>query len=95
MDNFIMLSKFFSKLDISQIILILTLAINMFLGPILVKKKYLHRVGLKIDERIENRNEWILFPKQYNLTEKTLIILIYISSFLLLIITVNIKKLFG
>jgi hypothetical protein len=90
MENFSMLFNFLLRLNYSQIILLLLAMLIMFLGPIIVKKKYLHRLGLEKDERIENRNEWILFPKQYNFTEKSLIILIYASSLLFIIISVNI-----
>lgn len=90
MENFSMLFNFLSRLNSSQGILLLLIALIMFLGPVLVKRKYLHRVGLEKDERIENRNEWILFPKQYNFTEKALIILIYASSFFFIIVSANI-----
>jgi hypothetical protein len=90
MDNFSMLLKFLEKLNLLQIILILIASLIIFLGPALVKKKYLYRVGLERDEDIENRNEWILFPRQYNFAEKSLMILIYMSSFFLIVLLVNI-----
>jgi hypothetical protein len=72
MENFSMLFNFLSRLNYFQIILLLLAMLIMFLGPVFVKKKYLYRLGLEKDERIENRNEWILYPKQYNFPEKSL-----------------------
>jgi hypothetical protein len=92
MDNFSMLLRFFSKLSFLQIILMLLSALILFLGPVLVKRKYLRRAGLEVNERIENRNEWILFPKQYNFNERALMILIFISSFFLVVLLVNINR---
>ncbi len=84
MDNALVLLNFI------QIILMLFFAIIIFLGTVLVQRRYLHRVGLKTDERIANRNAWILFPKQYNFNERALMVSNYISSFFLLVLMVNI-----
>jgi hypothetical protein len=79
-----------SKLHFLQIIFLLLAALILFLGPAIVKRKYLKRVGLEIDERIEDRNSWILYPKQYNRTEKILMVVIFFGSFFLGVLALNI-----
>lgn len=80
-------------LNLPQIILIILSALLIYLGPVLVKRKYLNRVGLEIDENVEDRNSWILYPKKYDFSEKSLMILIYIGSFLMVVLAVNATRL--
>lgn len=80
-------------LNLPQIILIILSALLIYFGQILVKRKYLNRVGLEIDENVEDRNSWILYPNKYDFSEKVLMILIYISSFLMMILAVNATRL--
>lgn len=91
MNDLTLLFTFFSKLNSYQIVLIILFCLILFFVPMLVKRKYLRRVGLEIDERIENRNEWFLFPKQYNFTEKLLMILTFFGAFLLGILMLNVN----
>ena len=84
--------QFFSalaKLNYIQAISLLVIGLLFFIGPVWLKKKYLKRVGKTIDARIEDRNSWIVFPPPYNFTEKLLLAVIYIVSFLGLIFIVN------
>lgn len=90
MFNYSNLIEALSKFNFLQIILLLLAALILFLGPVVVKNKYLKRVGLEIDERIEDRNLWIIYPKQYNLTEKVLMVVILFGSFFLGVLAVNI-----
>jgi hypothetical protein len=78
-----------SRLSIFQVALIVLSALIIYFGPTLVKRKYLRRVGLEVDENIEDRNSWIFYPKQYDSSEKILMILIYVSSFLFVVLAVN------
>ena len=80
-------------LNLPQIILIILSALLIYFGPVLVKRKYLNRVGLEIDENVEDRNSWILYPNKYDFSEKVIMILIYISSFLMMILAVNATRL--
>ncbi|MBD9359689.1 hypothetical protein [Methylomonas fluvii] len=77
------------RLNVPQVLLVILSALLIYFGPALVNRKYLNRVGLEIDENVEDRNSWILYPNKYNVSEKALMILIYISSFLIVVLAVN------
>ncbi|WAR43122.1 hypothetical protein [Methylomonas rapida] len=81
------------RLNLSQIVLIILSALLIYFGPVLVKRKYLNRVGLEIDESIEDRNSWILYPNKYDFSEKFLMILIYLCSFLMVVLAANVTGL--
>jgi len=67
----------------SVLLVLVIAALLMFLGPGWVKRQYLSRNNISVDEEIEDRNSWILYPKKYNTLEKGLMVLIYVSAFIL------------
>jgi len=67
-----------SLLEFILIILAISLAST---GSRLIKRRYLKRNNLTADSDIENRNSWIFCPKQYDLAEKNMMILIYVLTF--------------
>jgi len=89
MDEFLKLIDNLLSLSPLQAVLIIMAATIIFTGPLLIKKKYLRRKKILADENIEDRNSWILYPKQYNSIEKLLMIGVYLSTFLLAVIAVN------
>ena len=90
MDNFQIFYNSLLDMPPLQVMLFITAAVIIYAGPVLIKKKYLRRNKILVDENIEDRNSWILFPKQYNSSEKLLMIAVYVGSFLIGIIAVNV-----
>lgn len=80
-----------SKLHYFQIIFLLCALVVFLAGPYWIKSKYLKRTNQQYDEVIEDRNSWILLPPPYNLIEKTQLIIVYITAFVLGILAVNLK----
>lgn len=89
MDEFLKLIDHLLSLNQLQAMLLIMAATIIFVGPLLIKKKHLRRKKELVDENIEDRNSWILYPKQYNSIEKLLMIGVYLSTFLLGVIAVN------
>jgi len=78
-----------SNFSYGQIGFLILAALTIILGQQLIKKKYLNRNGIEEDEQLDDRNSWILLPKQYNTLEKTLLISVYVFSFIFIVIAVN------
>jgi hypothetical protein len=81
-----------SKLLPLQVSLIIIAFLILYIGPVLIKNRYLRRNNLTRDDAIDDRNLWILYPKQYSLLEKIMMVLIYLVPFILLIVAVNAKS---
>jgi len=85
------LLNYLSTLRALEIILLVMVAAIIFIGPTIIKKQYLKRNNMVVDNDIEDRNSWIFIPKQYNVLEKVMMVIVYISSFILLIIAINLE----
>lgn len=88
-----MFSRFISALHFNQGACIFLAALTIFLGPFFIKKKYLKRRGIEVDEALDEHNSWLFVPKQYNTAEKILMILVYVFSFFFMVLAVIIEKL--
>ena len=82
--------KFLLELEGAKLVCLVFAGLLIFVGPTLIKKRYLTRNGISIDEQLEDRNSWLVFPKQYNLYEKFLLLFVYMFAFFLIIVAVNI-----
>jgi hypothetical protein len=77
------------NLDVLKLVCLVIAGLFIYVGPLLIKKKYLKRTSIAIDEKLENRNSWIFFPDSYNFNEKALLLVVYILSFFIAIVGIN------
>lgn len=81
-----------SKLHAAQLVILLISIVIVFFCPSIIKRKYLVRNKIAIDDRIEDRNSWIFFPPGFNFFEKFLWTMCYLIPLILIVFAVNFKK---